>query len=131
MIKHLELDLSKLQQHAGKLMPGVDLEHKLVELYKLVYFNEEPLEPFTQFVLSTIYQDFDQNIKHEYDEILIYYKEKYFITVVFEFLSLIEHIVLNKIDEIDIINLYFSKWIDKKSYKVLFEYEVVDEIFRE
>ena len=130
MLKYLEIDLSNLQKHTGKLIPGVDVEMRLVELFKLFYFNDEPLESFTQYLLGHVYADQELNVIHTYDEVLDFYKEKFYLSVVFEFISLVEHLVLNKINDIDIINISFKNWVDKTNYIAKFEYEVVDEILK-
>ncbi len=119
----LVVDLTRLKLLTGKLIPGVLLELRLIELFRLHNTDEdEPIAVFTNEVLKHIYND---NIDRHYDEIVHFYRERDYINIVFGFLNTLEYILLNKTSP-NVINIVFDKYQTNTNIKL----EVVFKVFK-
>lgn len=103
----LVVDLTRLKPLAGKLIPGVLLELRLIELFQLHHTDDdEPIDVFTNEVLKRIYND-DKD--RHYDEIIHFYRERDYINIVFGFINTLEYILLNKVAP-DVVNIKFDRY---------------------
>ena len=90
---------------AGKLLPGNLIEMRLIELFRLYYTDEnEPVVIFTKELLKVIYND---DVDRNYDEIIHFYKERDYVSIVFGFLNMLEHLLLNSSTP-NVVNIVFK-----------------------
>ena len=117
--ENVTIDLTPIRRYTGTLIPDNPIELKLVELYRYeVNETNDPIEIFTAILLNKIYKD-DKD--HKYNEISHFYPEKEYIFKVCKFLSIITHIILNKIGP-DFLDIVYSKTIrDDDKYEVEFK----------
>jgi hypothetical protein len=119
----LVVDLTRLKPLAGKLIPGVLLELRLIELYRLHHTDEtEPIGIFTNEVLKHVYND---DVNRHYDEIVHFYRERDYINIVFGFINTLEYILLNKTPP-DVADIVFDSYKVNTDIKL----EVVFKIFK-
>jgi hypothetical protein len=125
----LVIDLTRMRTIAGKLIPNNLLELRLIELFRLYYTDEnEPIVLFTKEVLKVIYND---DVDRPYDEIVNFYREREYVSIVFGFLNTLEHILLNSTTP-NIVNMTFKGYISNTETKLevvfnLIKYEADDE----
>lgn len=111
VITEEEIDLSKLENMCGKLVPGVTLELKLIEYFTLISSEDNnPIDKFTSYVLKYFYKD---EIERPYHEITAFFKEKVYINHVMYFLDMVEIYLLIKFGP-DVVNIKFLRYGESK-----------------
>ncbi len=113
-IEYVDIDLSSLYQLSGNLIPDVNIELRLIELYS--YSNRtEIFNRFTEIVLKEVY--YYQEVKEPLKEINKFFKYKVFLSTVTKFINFIEIIILKELsnDKINLIDIsYDSIVLDAK-----------------
>jgi len=112
--KIIVLDVSELEKLSGKLITGKPAELKMIELYRYLHNEETSVyNTFTIWILQKIYND---EVVRPYSEITHFFRERIYISITTTFLTLLERLLFNAIDDefIDINFVKFSRDGDKK-----------------
>ena len=113
-IEYVDIDLSSLYKLSGNLIPDMNIELRLIELYS--YSNRtEIFNRFTEIVLKDVY--YYQEVKEPLKEINKFFKYKVFLSTVTKFINFIEIIILKELanDKINLIDIsYDSIVLDAK-----------------
>ena len=113
-IEYVDIDLSSLYKLSGNLIPDMNIELRLIELYS--YSNRtEIFNRFTEIVLKEVY--YYQEVKEPLKEINKFFKYKVFLSTVTKFINFIEIIILKELanDKINLIDIsYDSIVLDAK-----------------
>ena len=113
-IEYVDIDLSSLYKLSGNLIPDINIELRLIELYS--YSNRtEIFNRFTEIVLKEVY--YYQEVKEPLKEINKFFKYKVFLSTVTKFINFIEIIILKELsnDKINLIDIsYDSIVLDAK-----------------
>lgn len=112
--EYVDIDLSSLYQLSGNLIPDMNIELRLIELYS--YSNRtEIFNRFTEIVLKDVY--YYQEVKEPLKEINKFFKYKVFLSTVTKFIDFIEIMILKELanDKINLIDIsYDSIVLDAK-----------------
>ena len=112
--EYVDIDLSSLYKLSGNLIPDMNIELRLIELYS--YSNRtEIFNRFTEIVLKDVY--YYQEVKEPLKEINKFFKYKVFLSTVTKFINFIEIIILKELsnDKINLIDIsYDSIVLDAK-----------------
>lgn len=112
--EYIDIDLSSLYQLSGNLIPDMNIELRLIELYS--YSNRiEIFNRFTEIVLKDVY--YYQEVKEPLKEINKFFKYKVFLSTVTKFIDFIEIMILKELanDKINLIDIsYDSIVLDAK-----------------
>lgn len=119
------IDCSSLLHKVRQLFPYKDQPTEL-ELLKRYRYKPYPdyITNFTKKLLNVIYND---DIEHNYEDILTFYDEVEYITNINKFVSMIT-ILVNRNVDIDYIDVYCKKILTFNKNKLLVEFIVIKPI---
>lgn len=120
--EYIDIDLTKFRNISGRLIPGEQVELKIIEFYRYIQNEDNNIfELFTKYLLKILYKD---DIDRDYYEIYTIYKEKFYIHTVNYFNELLDMYILNKIDPI-FVDIVFDSYVENSDDKIVVKFKII------
>ena len=114
----IDIDLTKFKGICGKLVPGNNLELLLVTNYQQhVDANMNTLEVVNNKIADALFMGENRT----YDDIMVFYKEKTYLSHIVRYKSILDHMILKELSPY-VKNVKFNKVVSEDPYIVKFDY---------
>jgi len=113
----INIDLTKFKNICGKLIPNNPIELLLVEHYQLHVDKEcNTLGVVNEKIANALFEGTNKT----YSDIMVFYREKTYITHIVRYKSILDHMILKEVTPY-VKNIKFNKVVTNEPYVVNFK----------
>lgn len=99
-----------LERIGNKLLPDNNIEMSILKEYKLERYDINLYDVAGKLLLEHYY---GEDVNYEFSKVETFFNEKTFLTIITLFIETIDIILLNRSEEIDIVNIVYDRTSDK------------------